>query len=390
MKTHDYIICGGGMSGLSTAYYLVNSSLRNKSILIIEPSDKNQNDRTWAFWEQGEGAFESIIYRSWSKLNFFNTKGKHKLLDTAAYNYKVIRGIDFYNFARQELSKHPNVTWRKDTVTEIKDEETKVSVRVSSGDVLTAEFVFDSTYKLNLKRPENYNLLQHFKGTVIETKEDFFDPEIPDMMNFGVEQKNDECRFVYILPFDKKTALIEYTLFSDNLLTPDQYNTELFGYIEKELKLSNYKIIEDEFGVIPMSDEPTEEFPSPRVIRIGTAGGYTNPATGYTFTNTQERLQEIIRQLESTGSPKIKTSWWQKRHLLYASVLLNVLKNKRYPIGDVFGQMYERNSTETVFRFLDGKTNFLEELRIMYSTPIYHFGTAALATVSRNISRWFR
>ena len=389
MNTHDFIICGGGMSGLSAAFYLVNSSLRDKKILIIEPTEKNNNDRTWAFWEEGKSAFESIVYRSWNKLNYYNTHGKHKLLNTGVYDYKVIRGIDFYEFTHKELKGFPNVEWCKDFVSEINDEGSKVRVKTSSGNTFSADFVFDSTYKLNLKRPENYNLLQHFKGVVLQTETDFFDPEIPDMMNFGIEQKNGECRFVYILPFDRRTALVEYTLFTENLLTPEQYVNDLLGYINHVLKPPSYKIIEDEFGVIPMSDEYVEEFPSPRVVRIGTAGGHTNPATGYTFNNTQYRLERIVGKLAESGSPQIKTTWWQKRHLFYASVLLNVLKNKRYPIGDVFGQMYERNATETVFRFLDGKTNLLEELKIMYSTPIYHFGAAAIDTVRRNIIRLF-
>jgi hypothetical protein len=46
------------MSGLSLAYYLINSKLRNKQILIIEPVErKEQNDRTWAFGKKGANPF---------------------------------------------------------------------------------------------------------------------------------------------------------------------------------------------------------------------------------------------------------------------------------------------------------------------------------------------
>jgi lycopene beta-cyclase len=57
-RSSDYVICGGGMSGLSLAYYLINSKLRNKQILIIEPVErKEQNDRTWAFGKKGANPF---------------------------------------------------------------------------------------------------------------------------------------------------------------------------------------------------------------------------------------------------------------------------------------------------------------------------------------------
>lgn len=382
LRNYDYIICGGGMSGLSLAYYIAKSPLKNKNLLIIEPDDKTKNDRTWAFWEIGESAFESILYKKWHSVNFFNTDGKKQHLAIGKYSYKVIRGIDFYNFTKTELKKSGNVIWVKGYVKEINDYGNNAEVITQNGDRYIAEYVFDSTYKLNLQLPENNNLLQHFKGIVVKTKSQFFNPEIPDMMNFGVEQKNDECRFIYILPFDEYTALIEYTMFSESLLTHAEYDEELNNYILNNLKLRDYEIIESEFGVIPMSDVPTNEFPSERVVRIGTSGGYTNPATGYTFQGTQERLQKLVAKLVATGSPKSEMTWWQKRHLLYASILLNVIKKKRYPIGKVFGMMYEKNKPETMFKFLDGKTNFIEELQLMASTPIKHFLMAAIEVVS--------
>lgn len=390
MKTYDFIICGGGMSGLSLAYYLVNSSLENKEILIIEPSEKDTNDRTWAFWDKGCNPFESIVYRKWDSVNFYDTNRKKQHLNIGKYTYKVIRGIDFYEFIIPRLKESGRVKWCKDSVAHISDDQTYATVETATGEKFKATYVFDSTYKLKLNLPENYNLLQHFKGVVVETEVAFFNAEIPDMMNFGVEQKNEECRFIYILPFNEKTALIEYTLFSESLLSPEAYDAELNDYISNNLKLPAYKVLEDEFGVIPMTDEPTDEFPSAHVVRIGTAGGSTNPATGYTFQSTQKRLQELVLKLETIGKPQIKTNWRQQRHLFYASVLLNVIKKKRYPIGFVFGQMYARNKPETMFRFLDGESNFIQELQLMASTPIKHFALAALDTIGRNIRRFFR
>ncbi len=47
----DYIIAGGGMAGLSLAYYLNESrSLRDKKVLIIDRDAKTANDHTWCFW----------------------------------------------------------------------------------------------------------------------------------------------------------------------------------------------------------------------------------------------------------------------------------------------------------------------------------------------------
>ncbi|MDZ7936444.1 MAG: lycopene cyclase family protein [Emticicia sp.] len=392
IKKYDFIICGGGMSGLSLAYYLQKSTLGNKPILIIEPQEKNKNDRTWAFWEAKKGTFEDILYRKWHTVNFRDASNKIKKLDIGDYHYKLLRGIDFYNFVTAELQKSPNIQFIKDSVNNIEDADEYAIVKTAAGQTYKANFVFDSTYKLKLNIPKNHNLLQHFKGLVIRSEKPVFDPALPEMMDFGVEQFN-ECRFMYVLPFDAHTAIVEYTLFTERLLEEKEYDAELKKYISEKLKITagryaeagvpQYQVIEDEFGVIPMSDEATNEFPSKHVVRIGTAGGYTNPATGYTFQNTQKRLKALVEQLEKTGSPVIKTSWFQKRFFFYSSVLLNVLEQKRLPAAEVFGRLYERNPASQIFKFLDGETTLWEDIKIMWSTKKLKFIAAVIDVVRR-------
>ncbi len=383
-KNWDFIICGGGMAGLSLAYYLQNSQFNHASILIIEPQEKNKNDRTWAFWEAKKGTFENILYRKWDAVNFRDASNKIQKLDIGNYQYKLLRGIDFYNFTRTELSKSSNIQFIKDSVISIEDNNEYATVKTTTGEIYKANFVFDSTYKLKLNIPKNHNLLQHFKGLVIRSEKAVFDPTLPEMMDFGVEQYN-ECRFMYVLPFDEYTAIVEYTLFTEKLLEEKEYDTELEKYISKKLQITDYQVIEEEFGIIPMSDEATNEFPSKHVVRIGTAGGYTNPATGYTFQNTQKRLKALVEQLEKTGSPVIKTSWFQKRFFFYASVLLNVLEQKRLPAAEVFARLYERNSPAQIFKFLDGETNLWEEIKIMNSTKKLKFIAAVIDVIRRKL-----
>ena len=381
---YDYIICGGGMAGLSLAYYLKTSSLAQKSILIIEPQEKNKNDRTWAFWEATDNTFEHLLYKKWSSVRFRNIDNQSQILDIGNYHYKLLRGIDFYNFTINELKKIGNVEWLKESVTNIEETENGASVNTSAGKKLHANYVFDSTYKLKLDDKKNHNFLQHFKGLIIKSEQPVFNPDLPDMMDFGVEQYN-ECRFMYVLPFDKYTAMVEYTLFTESLLQEKEYDIELKKYISEKLQLTDYQVVEEEFGVIPMSDVVANEFPSKHIIRIGTAGGYTNPATGYTFQNTQRRLKSIVESLEKTGSPVVKNSFFKKRFLFYSSVLLNVLEQKRLPAGEVFGRLYERNSPSQIFKFLDGDTNFWEEIKIMYSTKKPKFIAGVFDVIRRKM-----
>lgn len=387
LELYDIIICGGGMAGLSLAYRLsISTELQSKKILIIDKEPKIKNDRTWAFWEKGVNTFEPIIAKKWDSVYFINQQKQKNKLDLNGYQYKLIRGIDFYNFVYSEIGNRENIHFYYDELHSINDLGEFVEVTTSTKR-FKSKFVFDSTYKLDLQNAKNHNVLQHFKGLVVETESEVFDAETPVMMDFSITQKNQECRFMYLLPFSKSKALLEFTLFSEQLLSDEEYMSELNDFIKDQLKIQNFKILEEEFGVIPMSDVGTQEKISKNIIRIGTSGGYTNPATGYTFSFTQKKISQIIKDLELHNRVNDSKSIWQKRHHLYASILLNVITEKRCLIADVFNDLYAKNPPSLIFKFLDNETTFLEELKIMSTTPIKHFAQAAIVVVFNRIFR---
>ena len=387
MKKYDFIIAGGGMAGLSLAYYLLQSPLRNKSILILDRELKNQNDRTWCFWERNTKsfspcAFESILFRKWSSVSFHGTTYAGPI-DLGKYQYKMLRGIDFYDFIKTELAKWPNIERRQATINRIKDTPQGGFV-IADDEPYIADYVFDSTFALKLDQPENHNLLQHFKGWVITAEKPCFNPELPKIMDFRVDQQGD-CRFVYVLPFDEKTALVEFTLFNRSLLTDPEYDAELRHYIEQFLDTGTYQISETEQGVIPMSDEQTEENPSSHIVRIGTAGGFTKASTGYTFQRTQRYLQSIVHNLTETGKPNRQIPWFKRRFKLYDSIFLNVLEKHRHPADDVFTRVYTQNS-HRIFAFLDEDTRFIDELRLFATLPFWPFIHAFFNVLRRKLT----
>ena len=71
---YDYIIAGSGCSGLSLLYRLLKDPiLNNKSILIIDKTEKSANDRTWCYWESEKGLFNSIVTVSYTHLTLPTT-----------------------------------------------------------------------------------------------------------------------------------------------------------------------------------------------------------------------------------------------------------------------------------------------------------------------------
>ena len=383
MKKYDFIIAGGGMAGLSLAYYLTQSPLRDRSVLIIDKELKNQNDRTWCFWERGKGPFESILFRKWNTVDFYGTTFSGPL-NIGGYQYKMLRGIDFYQHVQTHLARFPNIERRQGTINRLKDTPDGGFLIVDDEPVI-ANYVFDSTYLLNLKKPGNHNLLQHFKGWVITTEKPCFDINHPRIMDFRVAQQGD-CRFLYVLPFDEKTAMVEYTIFNDHVLEAAEYEASLRTYIATYLDAGTYTVNETEFGVIPMSDEPTPENPADHIVRIGTSGGYTKPSTGYTFQRTQRNLRELVNLLAATGIPERRKSWFNAPFKgLLDSVLLNVLQYNRHPADDIFTRLYQHNPPERVLRFLDEDTSLWEDLRIMNSVPIAPFIAGTIDVIRKKI-----
>lgn len=362
------------MAGLSLAYYMNQSVLRNKTILIIDKEEKKTNDRTWCFWEKvGESSFDPVVFRRWNEVYFYGSNGFEEKLNLGQYTYKWIRGIDFYDYVRTELAGNPNVTFLNAAIDRLTDTSDGGFVITGDGQYI-ADYVFDSITPLDMENPKRHNMLQHFKGWEITTPRPAFDPTCPVMMDYRVEQGGVGVRFGYVLPVSDTRALVEYTLFSDKLLEPADYDRELHTYLRDFLKIEDFTIEDEEFGVIPMTDERPKTSKRNHVIRIGTSGGYVKASTGYAFKRTQRFTQQLVTELLTKGKPQ-RRQWTLRRWFkdLQDSTLLNVLLKGRYPGDEVFTRLYKKNPTPRLFAFLDEETSWWDDLRVMSTVPIGAF-----------------
>jgi lycopene beta-cyclase len=370
---YDYIIAGAGCAGLSLAVQMIHSGkFSEKKILIVDKEEKKKNDRTWCFWEKEQGIFESIVYKQWDKV-WFHGKEFSRLLELSPYQYKLIRGIDFYNYCFELISRQSNIILRFGDVREVGNKNNIPTISIGS-EQIAADHIFNSILfsKPQLSKKEYY-LLQHFKGWVIQTKEPSFDPGEATLMDFRVEQ-DEGTSFVYLMPFSRTEALVEYTLFTEKLLDTEQYNKALKEYLEKILKIGSYKIKEEEFGIIPMTNH---QFPvnEGNIINIGTAGGQTKGSSGYTFRFIQKHSAAIVKQLISGKSPVIKRA--KRKFNFYDSVLLNILQHKKLPGEKIFSSLFKKNKPQPLLRFLDNESSISDDLKIISSLPTMPFLKAA-------------
>lgn len=373
--SYDYIIAGAGCAGLSLAVHLIQSGkFRDKKILIVDQQAKNQNDRTWCFWEKGEGLFQPIVYKEWEQL-YFHSEKISKPLDIAPYRYKLIRGIDFYKHCLEQVKTQPNFTYLQAPVDSVFDEEGCTGIQVN-GEQIKGRFVFNSIlFNKPALSAKQYWLLQHFKGWFIKAAQPVFDPSAGTLMDFRTSQR-EGATFFYVLPFSATEALVEYTLFSPTLLNEEDYDAALQQYIATQLNIAEYQVLEREFGIIPMTNYT---FPTRRgnVIHIGTAGGQTKGSSGYTFQFIQKRSRALVDSLVQKGHPfDVPNS--SKRFQFYDSVLLHILHKRSLQGADVFTDLFKKNKASQVFAFLDNETALADELKIIGSLPTLPFTKAAL------------
>jgi lycopene beta-cyclase len=368
-KVFDYIIIGAGASGLQLALAMSRDAYFNdKRIGIVEKSTQKTNDKTWSFWEEGPGLYDDIVYNTWDKGNF-KSLGKTIDFDLKSYRYKMLKSIDFYNYAYSELDKSDTISIISDQVINLEETENGVKVYAEENEY-KASHVFDSRLPENFSPKNSINILQHFKGWFIEAENEVFDPERFCMMDYN-QTKTPETAFMYILPFSKKRALVEYTYFTPNIVDDEVYEKELKSYLKNVLNISSYNIEEVEKGIIPMTSYPFNSNSSEKITKIGTSGGWVKPSTGYSFKNAERYSLKIVENIKSNRPPA--HALFRRRYKHYDKMFLYVLSGHNDYGKTLFYNMYSRNSIRDIFKFLDEQSSFGKELQIMVTMTSYYF-----------------
>lgn len=380
MKTFDFIMAGGGLAGLSLAYQLVNGPYPDASILILDSERAGSGERTWCFWSDRPVPFDSLAYRSWPEIRF-RSHTFNEVLALDPYEYRMIRGVDFYDHVLGDLESRQNVEFRTETVREIVDgTDRQPQVKTNSGSYESA-WVFDSRFDpeeyVSNRDPAYHHLMQHFRGWFIETERPVFEPQTATLFDFCTPQKG-EMRFVYVLPFGTNRALVEFTLFSASLLSEEEYTGTLDDYVSEHIDPGEFRVVDAERGVIPMTDQPFVRRQSPHVLNTGTRGGLVKASTGYAFKYIQADTSAIVNSLRDRGHP-FDIPRHRKGFGVLDTMLLQIMFRRGWMSETVFTRLFSKNPVPTLLRFLDEEASVGETMRIMASVPWLPF-----------IGAWFR
>lgn len=367
---YDLIIAGGGMSGLSLAWYLAKGGYKGE-VLIVDSTFAPINEKTWCFWTKETPPFKEIIYKSWNKA-FFSALDTNAFLYLKDYTYHSIRSGDFKEYILTELRKYSNFDLLEENVLDMSSNSKKAVLITKNSDSYLANQIFQSIFKPNWKDPK-YPLIQHFLGFEIKTEHSVFDPATFTIMDFDNSFK-EGLAFMYVLPFSQNEALLEFTVFSGSVLEREIYEEKIEAYMMDKFGLHNseYTVRRTEYGEIPMQDldyKPTYE---KNIFNLGIMGGLTKPSTGYTFLRTQEYTKQLAESIIA-GKKTLMSPRSKFRYRYYDLLLLHILSNSTEESLKIFHDLFKKNRFDSILSFLSEDSTFAQDLKIMSSVPSLPF-----------------
>ncbi|NED33452.1 lycopene cyclase family protein [Streptomyces sp. SID8499] len=371
----DVLVLGGGAAGLSLVHRLVAGGAGGVTLVEAPDGPGRPGERTWCYWDRGGDELDEAVRASWGRLRVHGADGGAVVVRPAPFTYRMIRSSALERLVHGRLARAPGGRLLRATADAVRATAhgAEVDCTAAGGRRITlrARHLFDSR-PLPALPPARTLLLQHFRGWFVRTDTDRFDPDVADLMDFRVPQPRHGLAFGYVLPLAPDRALVEYTEFSRTPLTTPAYDAALAHYGRRVLGLGAFSVEAAEQGVIPMTDArfPRRHGPA---VRIGTAGGATRPATGYTFAAVQRQSRAIAAALHDgrrAGGRVAAPRPYRRRTLAMDAVLLRALDTGRVDGPAFFTDLFRNVPPLRLLRFLDGVATPWEEWCVGLRCPV--------------------
>ncbi|PRP65795.1 lycopene cyclase family protein [Nonlabens agnitus] len=367
---YDIAIIGLGNAGSQVLLAMLeHQGFKDHKILVLDDFQGESLDKTWSFWEKGTGKWDHLISYAWD-FGSFKTDDLKLDFDLTPYRYKQLKSRDVIAFAKAKLIDHPNCTLVENRVANVIENTETATITTEAGS-FEAKLVLDSRIpSAFFQDTQSIKLQQHFLGWVIKTEKEIFDPSRFLMMDYRLRDPG-TTSFTYILPYSATEALVEFTYFSSEIVSNQTYEKYLKTYLSDYLNIESYEIISTEQGNIPMTTYRFEQHNTRLVHKIGTAGGWVKPSTGYSFKRTEKFVGILIDNY--LKSKPLDAGMFLKKFRFYDDIMLDVLKHHNDRGHLLFQNLYKNNPIKRILSFLDEETVLAEELKIMLPLTSWPF-----------------
>ncbi len=338
--------------------------IQDKTILVIDPNTKLENDKTFCFWASENddilNDYKYLISHEWSNIQI-NDNSEESINPLKYYH---INSIDLYDSCRN-LAQKRNITILEKKVLSVEQKD-QLHIKTDESTIL-CDWVFDSRPPdFKIIKNNKFYISQSFFGLKIRLIDAHFKQDVYHMMDFRVAQQR-ATQFVYILPYDNQTGLVELTRFGEIIIDKAEALNILDEFINNHY--GNYKVLERESGAIPMSSLSPKTIKNNRWVDIGTRGGNVKPSTGYAFANMYKHAQKIC----SNGQLKNAVFSSNSRFIFYDQLLLIILTIWPHKGKPIFERLFKVKSSKFILKFLAEKSSFGEELSMFTNLQIGPF-----------------
>ncbi len=369
------VIVGAGCSGLALADALVRHGLpKGFSIALVDAREDYRLDHNWCFFGGQTHAFEDAVAHRWES---FRVRDSARTVERRSERapYCHVPADRFYAIARERIARANDLAtfFLGEGVNAIDDRGDHVRVQTTKRE-LRARIVFDS--RPSLPKGDGIALTQHFIGHEIETDRDVFDERVATLMDFDVDQSRG-IHFMYVLPFTRRRALVESTFFSAAVHAEEVYENAIEEYLARRFDITSPQILSRERGAIPMTSIPFDARPSKNVMRIGVAGGFAKPSTGYAFLASLRFAEDAARHVLAFDLDAIPAVRGERSRML-DTIFLSYLKRFPELAPETFTRLFENTDVDALIRFLSERGDLRDDLRVMQSLPTLPFALEAL------------
>lgn len=384
-RRFDYIFVGTGASAALLLLQLHTRGLaKGKKVLLIDRDIQTTPDKTFCFWagehEPIVEALNPFLANSWSHLQL--PDGQLQSLEPLKYyqlsSHSLLEEI-------RRLAQIYQWDWKQGSVEHIFSDPYNSFVSCGA-ETYVAPLVFDSrTPQFLPKTASEIHLFQSFIGWTVRLERPLPHAEAMRLMDFSVPQQG-HTQFMYVLPFDAHTALVELTRFGSSLVEPAAAEEILQAYIQQHF--GDFTRLSTESGCIPMSNCSIENEQQKGVIPLGARNYNIKPSTGYAFKNMFQQAEAIAKQLE--GQQPLGASLEQlqqrpknRRYGFYDGLLLHILENKPQLGKPIFEQLFRSTPAKDVFRFLEERSSLFDEIQLFSRLPWLPFLQALVTKWSK-------
>ena len=119
-----------------------------------------------------------------------------------------------------------------------------------------------------------------------------------------------------------------------------------------------------------MTTYPFNMHSNKNITKIGIAGGWVKPSSGYSFKNCEKYSIKILENIKKGSELRIIPV---KKYSFLDKLLLGVLSSYNHRGETIFYKMIKRNYTKNILRFLDEESTLLEIIKIIISVRSIYF-----------------